>query len=123
MELCLNNPFQMSVRGDLLPSICSQIQKKSEFDPREGVSILQIILKLKKNLKYPGGGEGGSGLIKNVPQIFSLKSNDTFPNQTNNIINDFAISPNRMNQWELPTNDLKVESYFFSDFFILYLIF
>ena len=40
----------------------------SKIDPREGVSIFQISLKFKKNLKYPMGG-GGQAFFEKTPKF------------------------------------------------------
>ena len=52
-------------------SICAQIKKKSEFDPRGGEHFSNNS-EIQKILNYPGGGEGvhGAGLIGNFSHFF-----------------------------------------------------
>ena len=77
MQTCLNNPFQMSVRGGFLLSIYSQIQKRLNLI-REGGQHFSNNSEIQKFLKYLGGGRG-SGLIGNFPPIIWYKNSDASP--------------------------------------------
>ena len=77
MIICLNNPFQMPVRGGLPPSICSQIKKSLNLI-REGGGGQHSSnnSETQKKSKFSGGG---SGLIGNFSQICSYKNSDASP--------------------------------------------
>ena len=42
VNICVNMPFQMSVRGDVQPSICSQIKKRLNLNLKLGQSQVKL---------------------------------------------------------------------------------